>query len=275
VERLAELAILRISDPRTRLLRLLDRAEWGVDLGSLAVGWNRPGLQNLLPAKARIIAAGERRLAFSPSRWQALEQRMEEGLLDFHARFAGEMGPEASRARRMYLPKLPAPAFSALVEDLLAAGRVKRSGPWLHLPGHQVNLTPQEEALFQHIRPWLLESPYDPPWIRELARRCEADEGRMRQLMQKLARRGAVFQVVRDLFYAVEALADLAAIVTELEQTEAGANAAALRDRTGIGRKRCIQILEFFDRVGYTRRIRNTHRLRNAEMFRGQRLALD
>ena len=32
--------------------------------------------------------------------------------------------------------------------------------------------------------------------------------------------------------------------------------AAVFRDRTGLGRKRAIQVLEFFDRIGFTRRIR-------------------
>jgi hypothetical protein len=44
----------------------------------------------------------------------------------------------------------------------------------------------------------------------------------------------------------------------ELEELHArhGINATAeFRDAIGIGRKRAIQVLEFFDRVGYTRRI--------------------
>ncbi|HSE11532.1 MAG TPA: SelB C-terminal domain-containing protein, partial [Rudaea sp.] len=32
---------------------------------------------------------------------------------------------------------------------------------------------------------------------------------------------------------------------------------------TGVGRKRAIQILEFFDRLGYTRRVRSLHVLRS------------
>ncbi len=37
---------------------------------------------------------------------------------------------------------------------------------------------------------------------------------------------------------------------------------ARFRDTLGLGRKRAIQILEFFDRVGYTRRVRDAHVLR-------------
>ena len=43
--------------------------------------------------------------------------------------------------------------------------------------------------------------------------------------------------------------------------------AAVFRDRTGLGRKRAIQILEFFDRIGYTRRVREAHRLRGDSLL--------
>ena len=38
--------------------------------------------------------------------------------------------------------------------------------------------------------------------------------------------------------------------------------ARAFRDATGLGRKRAIQIMECFDRLGYTRRVRDAHVLR-------------
>ena len=37
---------------------------------------------------------------------------------------------------------------------------------------------------------------------------------------------------------------------------------ATFRDASGLGRKRAIQVLEYFDRVGYTRRVGNGHLLR-------------
>ena len=39
-------------------------------------------------------------------------------------------------------------------------------------------------------------------------------------------------------------------------------DAAAFRDAIGIGRKRAIQILEFFDRAGHTRRVRDARIVR-------------
>ncbi|NTV95819.1 MAG: selenocysteine-specific translation factor, partial [Thiobacillus sp.] len=254
-----------IADPAGRLAALLDAAPWGLDLARLAIAWNRPDLAGLLPGSA-IVAAGSA-LAFTETRWQALGERLLAGLAEYHERCPDELGPDAGRARRMLLLRLAVPAFTALVYRLLAEDRLRRSGPWLHRPEHRIRLGDQERALAERILPWLGEAPHDPPWVRDLARRAGVEEARMRMLMRKLAGQGEVYQVVRDLFYTPAALANLADAVRELEERDGEARAASFRDRTGIGRKRCIQILEFFDRVGYTRRVGESHRLRNPAMF--------
>ena len=54
----------------------------------------------------------------------------------------------------------------------------------------------------------------------------------------------------------------LAEIARACNSSDAGLQAAAFRDATGLGRKRAIQLLEFFDRVGFTRRVKDQHLLR-------------
>ena len=263
--RLAELAALAITGIAPRLRQLLELR--GLDLDRLALHWNCKDPAVHLPHDSTRVRAGHETWAFSAAHWANLQDRLRADLAAFHERFPDELGPDAARARRMFLPTLSAAAFAALTEQLLAAGALQRSGSWLHLPTHSVALTREEEALYQRIRPWLAESPFDPPWMRDLVRMSGTDEGSMRRLLQKLARQGLLYQVVRDLFYLPESVARLAALVQELEHAAGETRAAEFRDRSGLSRKRAIQVLEFFDRVGYTRRVREAHRLRNADMF--------
>ncbi|MGI0880198.1 SelB C-terminal domain-containing protein, partial [Pseudomonas aeruginosa] len=51
-----------------------------------------------------------------------------------------------------------------------------------------------------------------------------------------------------------------------------GSPGGQFRDRLGIGRKRSIQILEHFDRIGLTRRIGNDRRLREGSALAEQLL---
>jgi selenocysteine-specific elongation factor len=67
---------------------------------------------------------------------------------------------------------------------------------------------------------------------------------------------------VHDLFYDADRVDALADVVASLVREHGGVNAARYRDAIGLGRKRTIQILEFFDRIGYTRRVHDVHVLR-------------
>jgi len=96
-------------------------------------------------------------------------------------------------------------------------------------------------------------------------------EDRVRRVLNSLVRQGRLFQVVKDLFYVEPVVRELAAVISALASEGGGVEAARFRDTIGVGRKRAIQILEFFDRLGYTRRVRSLHVLRtNARWTTGK-----
>lgn len=96
-----------------------------------------------------------------------------------------------------------------------ARGEVVKQGPWLHLPDHAVTLDDADRALAAAVLPAVKAGRFDPPWVRDLASAHGVTEDRMRQLMRKLARRGELFQVVRDLFYHADVIRELASIAAD------------------------------------------------------------
>ncbi len=270
----------RRSDSRMAYLAALahwiDTADTGPLLAEAPLGLARSLLVRLTGTATPVVAEhcthlplpdGDALLVDSQA-WQTLQDQLLQALHRFHEVAPDEHGINAARLRRMALPALqhgPHDAlYHGLLEALIAAGQIASSGAWLHLPGHQVQLSEAEQALAQRLMPAITEGRFDPPWVRDLARDHGAGEELVRQLLKKLSRQGLVFQVVKDLFYAAPSMDALAALTAELaQQAERGeVQAHAFRDATALGRKRAIQILEFFDRVGYTRRVRDTHVLR-------------
>ncbi|MGO1540096.1 MAG: selenocysteine-specific translation elongation factor [Luteimonas sp.] len=242
---------------------LLERAPHGVDENALVRLTGRPPERLQLPENARWLSPrAAARIAVADTHRLALHARIDQSLADYHRDSPDEPGPEASRLRRIALPTAPAALWHALLDELAQAGRVRRNGPWLHLSGHSVTLDEDETALAARLLARLGEGGFDPPWVRDLAKVEAEPEERVRRLLRTLALQGDAFQVVRDLFFHRDRMRGLAELASDIAAREGSVEAAAFRDATGLGRKRAIQILEFLDRTGLTRRVRDRHLLR-------------
>ncbi len=267
-ERLALLAAMRDDDPAIALGLMLERAPAGIDLLRFAANWN---LDDDTAAalwarlQLRVIAAGEERIGFPAAAWDALRQRLLDALAREHERTPDMPGVERERLRRMTLATLPRAAFDALVAELLAAGAIAQSRAWLHLPEHRASVSNADRDLFAVLKPLLDAAPYNPPRVRDVFRASGTAEDVVRQLFRRQARAGELYPVAHDHYFSATAVAELALIVAELNAAHGAARAAELRDRIGGGRKVAIHILEFFDRVGYTRRVRDDHVLRHRD----------
>ena len=262
-ERLAQLQILREAESLEQALpALIARSETGIDPQRVERQFNRLRATWRLPPDIRIVATRQGQLLFSESRWLDRQQTLLQQLARFHEQEPDQLGPDRDRLRRFSAMGLERPAFIALIDELLANGAVASSGPWLHLPDHQVKLNDQDTALWEQIRPLMEQAIFDPPWVRDLATASGQGESEVRLLLRKLARIGQVHQVVRDLFYLESTIGEMVAMLLQLSAAEPVIGAAAFRDRLGIGRKRSIQILEFFDRIGLTRRIGDKRQIR-------------
>lgn len=183
-------------------------------------------------------------------------------LRGWHERRPDEPGVDSGRLQRSTLPALAASLWNALLQDLLDDGSAQRVGAWWRLPGHDHAPPERERLLLERVLPQLHAGRFDPPWVRTLAAEIGLAEDEVRAVLRRATARGELFQVVPDLFYAPACIAELAAIVAQLSQASGKVDAATFRDAIGLGRKRSIQILEFFNRVGYTRRVGDQHRPR-------------
>ena len=257
-ERLALLAALADADPATALQLAAAQQPAGIALTPYALNRNlEPAALAALCARLQLKVVGD--TAFAPACWQALENRLLAALTAEHERAPDLAGVERDRLRRLTLPTLSRPAFDALLAGPLRDGRIAQTHAWLHLPGHRVQLADADRTLWSTLKPLLDATPYAPPRVRDVARASGVGEEGVRALFKQVARCGEAWPVAHDHYFTAAAVADLARRVFALAARDGHARAATLRDEIGGGRKVAIHILEFFDRIGYTRRVRDTH----------------
>lgn len=209
-------------------------------------------------ARARSLPAREDVLLMAESHWQALKARLLDSLAAWHrAEPAAAGASEAALAARIgagiALPLLQS-ALHALVDE----GAMHRSGPYLRLADHRPVLNGADAALLDRLRQALVPAGLRPPIIGELAQTLRMPQPALIAVLQRITRQGHLVQVAPNRWFLPETVGALADIARALSR-EAGGDgegyfdAAAFRDRTGIGRNLSIEVLEYLDRIGVTR----------------------
>ncbi len=268
--RLAVLAALVRSTTSEVLQQLLNDAPAGVDLPWFTRSFNlRIDAAEELYRAIPMVLVNADHFGFAPSRWEVLQQHVLAALAAEHKRAPEMLGLEGRRLRRLACPDLPWEVFVALVDQLLAGQRMARHGPWLHLPTHRITLTGAEEKLWRAVAPLLRATPFQPPWVRDIAQTLATPEPQVRSLLQRVTVLGDTYEVMRDRFFMREAVAELARIVSDLATENGEVTASEFRDHIGTGRKLAIRILEYFDKTGFSRRVGDAHCVRDPTLLVG------
>ena len=264
-ERMAQLQALLVPDPEQALAALLDRPPGYVDLTAFARDHALASTELTAIANRNSlvqIGAPKAILALSPATWLRLKHDLMTTLEKFHSGNPDLAGIGLERLRLRLEPRLPAPAFAAILQGLQRNKDVALDGAWVRLPSHEVRLTSEDEVAWTKIRPLIGGSErFRPPRARDIARILDLPEPGVRELFKLLGRMGRVDEVAHDHFFLRATVAEMVEISTELAAAGEGGyfSAAQFRDRLENGRKVAIQILEFFDRHGVTMR-RGDHR---------------
>jgi selenocysteine-specific elongation factor len=251
------------------LAPLLAEASYGVKQSDLVRLTGQSPDRMALPDGVTTVDGTRERYVLLSSAWRGLREQAVHALRKFHVESPDEPGPDVGRLRRIALPQLADDLWHAVIAELTSERTILRSGPWLYLPGHAVTLSEGEKKLARKLQPLIAAGRFNPPWVRDLASAVHEPEDSVRQVLRKQVTQGTVYQVVHDLFYDRQCIDELATVVATLAREHGTVEAAQYRDAVGLGRKRAIQILEFFDRAGHTRRMRDSRVLRADSGWRG------
>ena len=155
--------------------------------------------------------------------------------------------------------------FHSIVQQLIQLGILKITGTLLHLPNHKISLSEEEKAFLTKVKPLLERAGTVPPRTRELEELTGIPLNRLDKILRQTSRSGSLIKVADNRYYLPETIMNLAELTEQLMNKYAedgGFSVIQFRDESGIGRNLCIEILEYFDRVGFTRRDGNTRILR-------------
>lgn len=222
---------------------------------------NGDGMRPLIEQHGFIQAGYSLLNASVAARWQ---RKILDTLATYHEQHRDEPGPGRERLRRMALPMEDEALVLLLIEKMRDSGVIHSHHGWLHLPDHKAGFSDEQQAIWQKVEPLFGDEPW---WVRDLAKETGTDEQAMRLALRQAAQQGIITAIVKDRYYRNDRIVAFANMIRELDLERGSTCAADFRDRLNVGRKLAIQILEYFDRIGFTRRRGNDHLLRDALLF--------
>ena len=271
-ERHAEIAALARPDPAEALSQALQGPPGWLDLDAFCRDRAlAPAAGERLRNDLALVAldAKGRQMVALPATWDGLRSRIGAALDRFHRDRPGVTGIGVEQLRLGQKPALlPAPLFLSALRRLAEAGEAVLDRTWVRRPGHEVRFSAEEERIWALIHPRLASEPYRPPRVRDIAKDMGMDERFVRRLMHLAAKRGDVEEIAQDHFFLRPAVERMAGIAIDVAAHAANGSfsAAEFRDRLDNGRKVAIQILEYFDRHGFTIRRQDLRRINPARI---------
>jgi selenocysteine-specific elongation factor len=259
--RLAMLTALDAADAATALAGILPLAPNGVALEQFAQAWNiRPEQADVLWADSGLRRFDGR--GYDAALWRRGREALTAEVTRFHNAHPDSFGPSTAQLLRMDSMSGRRELQRALLESLIHDKQLIREGLQIRLPSHAIELSPTEKALWRKISP-LLGPNRRPMSIHDIASQLELELRVLNRVLERAVRAGYLVRITAGRFLHRAAFIELAGKAETLAAGSSGKlfDAAAFRDTSNLGRGISIELLEHFDRIGFTQRVGDRRRL--------------
>ena len=272
--RLAWLDAIETGGPERAVMRAIESTDTGVDTGWMrrAFAVTDAEMERMLDAAGavRVPDSGTDR-CFSVAHWAGLGTEILAFLETFHRERPRLHGANANDIRLGVARRVSQGVVEHALASLAHGGAIARRGVTVRLPEHRVTLGTNDERIWPRVARVLDPATGSPPSLRQAAEQLKIDEAELGALLKRATNAGLVMPVTRTRFVPLAAVRALAAHAESLAGglPEGRFTAAEYKNHAGIGRNFAIELLECFDRSGFTERLGERRRVRRsaAEAF--------
>lgn len=265
-ERLAWLQAMALETPDEALDHLLRNNCEGLDLKQFARAWNLTDDETrILFEGVPLVKVEDRAMShgFSTDHWSAYTTSVRMAVNDWHQKMPERLGPNDHELSKTIRTRVPNFVRLQAIRIGIGAGHLVRTGTIIHAPDHAPVPSPETQDLWRRVAPLLHTGGLRPPVARDLAAELKLDPGQVEAFLVQAVNFGWLIRVAANRFFVPEAIRTLAEIAEAVADDDGDGTITPrdFRDRSGIGRNVTIEVLEFFDKAGFTRRIKAGRRI--------------
>ncbi len=264
--RLQYLAAMEYQNPSESLQALLDSGGL-VDYSHFASSWNlsESEASALIGSEARQFSDNGTSYLVSESVWQALLNRMSESFAHWHGDHSQIAGLKPTDIRAAFDLNVASPLLQAALLEMLQSDQLKLRDGLVALASHAAVAT-QAQLRWQKIAEALQARNLDIPLRSQLVEATGFSAKKIESACHTAAGEGLAFAITSTRYATRHTVAALAAIVLRMDRDNEPLTVINFKSHMGTGRKVAIEVLEYFDKIGFTQRNEDMRTVLNSEL---------
>ncbi|MCP4767552.1 MAG: selenocysteine-specific translation elongation factor [Gammaproteobacteria bacterium] len=265
--RIAALQAMNRRDPGDALDALTEVSEAGVPITPFSVSRNLPLLQTdaiIESLSLKRVRRPPRQWIFSATRWQNLLSRIETAVESFHQSRPELPGASLKDLQLALKPHVETPILEEATAILASEKRLGRRGTRFHLASQVIQVSEHDRQLWVRATTRLAPNSGSPLSLHQAAEALGVDKKILEASLKNAVKIGEMVLVAKNRYLPTSYVARLgyAAEVLAAGTAEGLFTVAEYCEQTQTGRNFTIDLLEHFDRLGFTERAGNNRRIR-------------
>ena len=261
-ERIEDLHIMNKYELKDALAFLLSKKTWGMDLKKFTVkrNLNKIEAQNLFKTnEIKIFKEKDKLWGFSVLNWSICINIVYDYIDIFFKQNYNLTILNEEKIIQKFESVSPRYVIRHILNELISSKKLLRNGKEIFLTEHKIIFSSEELNMWKKIKHALDKNKYHPPTINEVVKELNFETKDTEQIFKKALKLNYLVQVSLNRYFYRDIILYYANIVEKISaaNTNHKLELSIFRNEVRISRNLTIELLEFFDRKGFTIRLKN------------------
>jgi len=181
-----------------------------------------------------------------------IQQKLLDVVGDFHR--SKPESPGLSSEQLLETSRLKKDVFDGIVGMLVSQGKLVERKHRLALPEHQETFSDGEQKLLHSIESLFKNRLFNPPKYEEVIEHTKLEPEKIQKILKILLEQEELVRVDKDILFHCEAIERAREILVTYITEQGGLESVKFKYLLDTSRKFAIPLLDYFDRIGVTRR---------------------
>ncbi len=157
--------------------------------------------------------------------------------------------------RSRHFPAISGKTFNAILKQLETHGQINSSNNLLVLPGFKPEPSETDQRRLEQINTAMNQRLFNPPSPEELRQELGLEEDYFQELLAYLVNEQQLVKINQDVYFSTDAIEEGKRRLEQYFATEKELSLATGRDLFDTSRKYALPLVEYYDRIRFTRRV--------------------